>query len=173
MGGLTGKFGGFDWFVLVASEDSIYDASVSVGESYKTNECGAKLFVWRKSGTYVICSASTKDLLGDLINDVTANEDDPKKIVQAIEKGSSYEHYLTVGTRAMDPKGVGFKFEAFSDKCSADNKNAFVYVNKAHNSGNGSADVANNPWAHKSTSVSLLFYAFIPPVFMIVKPICI
>merc|ERR1711874_555856 len=107
---------------------------------------GAKLFVWRKSGTYVICSASTKNLLGDLINDVTANEDDPKRIVQAIEKGSSYEHYLTVGTRAMDPKGVGFKFEAFSDKCSADNKNAFVYVNKAH----------------KSTSLSVIFNAFLP-----------
>ena len=49
---------------------------------------------------------------------------------------------------------VGFKFEAFSDKCSADNKNAFVYVNKAH----------------KSTSLSVIFNAFLPVFLMIMKP---
>ena len=41
------------------------------------------------------CSASTKNDVRDLINDVTANEDDPQKIVHAIEKGLLKEIVLT------------------------------------------------------------------------------
>ena len=33
------------------------------------------------------CAASTKNDVLDLIKDATSNEDDPQKIVQAIEKG--------------------------------------------------------------------------------------
>ena len=40
------------------------------------------------------CAHSTTRDVGDLINDVTANEDDPQKIVQAIEKGLQKENIL-------------------------------------------------------------------------------
>ena len=40
------------------------------------------------------CTASTKNDVLDLIKDATSNEDDPQKVVQAIEKGLHKELIL-------------------------------------------------------------------------------
>ena len=46
------------------------------------------IYVYFISGDQNVgCAESTKSDVSDLVNDVTANEDDPKKIVEAIEKG--------------------------------------------------------------------------------------
>ena len=46
----------------------------------------------------VRCAESTKSDVSDLVNDVTANEDDPQKIVKAIEKGLQQQKEIIFGS---------------------------------------------------------------------------
>ena len=62
------------------------------------------IYVYFISGDQNVgCAESTKSDVSDLVNDVTANEDDPKKIVKAIEKGLQQKEKIFLDLFDQDP----------------------------------------------------------------------